>query len=189
MARRNISKRLRFEVLARDGFRCQYCGLGSNATGLHIDHVIAVANGGSNERDNLITACIDCNLGKGAIALTSMPSASQLIDCPFADGWPNDIEDPVFFANKSWAVTGYGLECLFTFYPIPSERLAENRGRFSDWLLHLAEKGRFAARYDDLAEAFRRAIHHHRIAAPFSIPDSIEAGRNEADETLESGLE
>ncbi len=185
MARKNISKRVRFEVLERDGFRCHYCGLSSDATQLHIDHIVAVANGGSNKHDNLITACIDCNLGKGAMALSRMPQASSAIECPFADGWPNDIQDPVYFANKSWVVTDFGLECLFTFYPIPRDRLAESRGAYSDWLLHLAEKGYFAARYDDLAEAFRRAIHHHRIAVPFNVADSIAVGRGQADETLD----
>lgn len=31
----------------------------------HIDHSIAVANGGTNHRNNLYVACISCNLDKG----------------------------------------------------------------------------------------------------------------------------
>jgi len=45
-----ISKRTRFEVLRRDGFRCYYCGTRGNETtggGLTIDHVVAVALGGT----------------------------------------------------------------------------------------------------------------------------------------------
>ena len=32
---------------------------------LHVDHVVAVANGGSNVDENLVTACSNCNHGKG----------------------------------------------------------------------------------------------------------------------------
>lgn len=59
-----ISKSLRFEILARDGFRCGYCGAASSETNLHVDHVIPFAQGGTDEPDNLKAACADCNLGK-----------------------------------------------------------------------------------------------------------------------------
>jgi 5-methylcytosine-specific restriction endonuclease McrA len=58
--------KLRFEVLKRDGFRCRYCGR-SGAQGevkLHVDHVVPVSKGGTNDIDNLVTACEECNLGK-----------------------------------------------------------------------------------------------------------------------------
>lgn len=66
MKRTNIPKRLRFEVLQRDGFRCQYCGAPASKIELHVDHIHPVAAGGTNDPLNLITACIDCNAGKGA---------------------------------------------------------------------------------------------------------------------------
>jgi 5-methylcytosine-specific restriction endonuclease McrA len=31
---------------------------------LHVDHIVAVAEGGGNEEENLIAACSDCNHGK-----------------------------------------------------------------------------------------------------------------------------
>jgi hypothetical protein len=62
--RQKLSKRTRFEVFKRDGFRCQYCGATGTMTTLRCDHIIAVANGGSNEMMNLITACDPCNAGK-----------------------------------------------------------------------------------------------------------------------------
>lgn len=68
--RRPVSKRTRFEVFKRDGFRCAYCGRAPPDVLLHVDHVEAVANGGSNDQTNLVTACSDCNLGKAAVPLT-----------------------------------------------------------------------------------------------------------------------
>jgi hypothetical protein len=67
MKRAGISKRLRFEILRRDGFRCRYCGSGSEEVRLEIDHVHSIANGGAElDPNNLITACFDCNRGKSA---------------------------------------------------------------------------------------------------------------------------
>lgn len=63
--RRSIGARLRFDVLRRDSYTCQYCGRRAPHVSLHIDHVLPVADGGSNELDNLVAACQDCNLGKG----------------------------------------------------------------------------------------------------------------------------
>jgi hypothetical protein len=63
--REAISARRRFEILKRDGFRCQLCGASSeNGSQLHVDHRIPIAKGGSNEDDNLWTLCERCNLGK-----------------------------------------------------------------------------------------------------------------------------
>ena len=73
MARRSLSKRLRFEVFERDGFTCQYCGRTTPAVILEVDHVIPVSKQGSNEPENLITACIDCNRGKHNHDLKASP--------------------------------------------------------------------------------------------------------------------
>ena len=64
-----ITKRVRFEVLRRDGYQCQYCGLRApdTAEGLTIDHVIPVALGGLDDPSNLVAACRDCNAGKTSI--------------------------------------------------------------------------------------------------------------------------
>lgn len=59
-----VSKRLRFEILKRDGFRCRYCGAGADEHDLTVDHVIPVTLGGSTEASNLVAACRDCNAGK-----------------------------------------------------------------------------------------------------------------------------
>lgn len=73
--RKSLSKRVRFEVFKRDAFTCQYCGAHPPAVILHVDHIEAVANGGPNDMDNLVTACEACNLGKGARSLSKIPES------------------------------------------------------------------------------------------------------------------
>lgn len=68
-----LSKKTRFDVFKRDGFKCMYCGAHPPGVLLHIDHIRAVAEGGGNEMDNLVTSCESCNLGKGARALDVVP--------------------------------------------------------------------------------------------------------------------
>ncbi|HVQ45126.1 MAG TPA: HNH endonuclease [Candidatus Saccharimonadia bacterium] len=60
-----IGKGLRFRILARDHFRCVYCGASAHdGARLHVDHVRPRSQGGTNDPSNLVTACSDCNLGK-----------------------------------------------------------------------------------------------------------------------------
>jgi hypothetical protein len=63
-----VTKRTRYEVLRRDGFRCRYCGATPAEAELRIDHVVPVALGGSDAPGNLVAACHDCNAGKAASA-------------------------------------------------------------------------------------------------------------------------
>jgi len=52
--------------MKRDRFRCTYCGAPGTDAELEIDHIIAVARGGSHHISNLTTACRACNQAKGA---------------------------------------------------------------------------------------------------------------------------
>ena len=63
--RKSISKGKRFGIFKRDGFTCQYCGQQPPDTVLHIDHILPVIEGGTNEEMNLVTSCAACNIGKG----------------------------------------------------------------------------------------------------------------------------
>jgi len=62
-----VSKKLRFSVFERDDFTCQYCGKNPNEHDivLEVDHGVSVFDGGDNSLENLVTACFDCNRGKG----------------------------------------------------------------------------------------------------------------------------
>lgn len=78
MTREQISKKTRFDVFKRDGFKRAYCGATPTETiVLEVDHIHPVAEGGTNDIDNLVTACWDCNRGKGAGLLSSVPQSLE----------------------------------------------------------------------------------------------------------------
>ena len=75
--RRGISKRIRFEVFKRDGFACQYCGKKAPDVLLTVDHVSPVSKNGAHDILNFVTACEDCNSGKGARELDDQSVLSK----------------------------------------------------------------------------------------------------------------
>ena len=57
---------LRFKILHRDQYRCQTCGAtAANGAELHIDHILPVSKGGTNDESNLRVLCSECNIGRG----------------------------------------------------------------------------------------------------------------------------
>jgi 5-methylcytosine-specific restriction endonuclease McrA len=52
----------RRNVLHRDNYTCQYCGTRNNLT---LDHVFPRSRGGKDTWDNVVTACLKCNVKKG----------------------------------------------------------------------------------------------------------------------------
>lgn len=65
-----VTPKIRFEVLKRDNFTCQYCGAHGEGVVLEVDHIIPISKGGTSDMGNLITACFDCNRGKGSDLVT-----------------------------------------------------------------------------------------------------------------------
>lgn len=83
MSRKQISAGVRFAVLRRDNFTCQYCGAKAPDVELHVDHIHPLCHGGTNDMVNLITACKDCNLGKSGDkfdALCNSPLGISLLE-------------------------------------------------------------------------------------------------------------
>jgi hypothetical protein len=64
--RTGLNPKSRWQVFARDSFTCRYCGKRPPDIILEADHKTSVAQGGKDELENLITACLECNRGKGA---------------------------------------------------------------------------------------------------------------------------
>jgi len=62
--REQLSASTRVDVLNRDGRRCRMCGRTSAVVELHVDHIVPVSRGGTNDMSNLQALCRDCNLGK-----------------------------------------------------------------------------------------------------------------------------
>jgi hypothetical protein len=69
-----VTKRTRYEVLARDKNTCRYCGGKAPDVVLTIDHVTPTALGGTDDPSNLVAACKDCNAGKSS----SSPDAATV---------------------------------------------------------------------------------------------------------------
>lgn len=64
---REINWRLRAKVLIKHSCICRMCGdspAKNPATILHVDHILAWANGGETVEHNLQTLCEKCNIGK-----------------------------------------------------------------------------------------------------------------------------
>lgn len=68
--RRNVSLRLRFYIMQRDGHTCQTCGAYPPEARLEVDHKIPLSKGGSNDEENLWTLCFECNRGKADIHIS-----------------------------------------------------------------------------------------------------------------------
>lgn len=59
-----LTNSAREAVYARDGGTCVYCRMFLDRNGGHVDHVVPVCQGGTNDLDNLVLACSACNLQK-----------------------------------------------------------------------------------------------------------------------------
>lgn len=66
-------KRLRFMILRRDAWTCQYCGrTAKDGATITLDHVVPLSKGGDWCWNNLVAACERCNTGKSNILLTDL---------------------------------------------------------------------------------------------------------------------
>jgi hypothetical protein len=141
-----VSRRLRFEILRRDGHACRYCGAMAPDTKLTVDHVIPVALGGSDEPSNLVTACADCNAGK-----TSISPDSGLVEDVASDAlrWARAIEQSAhnLLADREltdaltdrflaeWQKWYYPVEVTVSAEPVPptGDVLVDNWRRLLGW--------------------------------------------------------
>lgn len=62
--RKPISKEIRQLVYNKCNGHCAYCGCELEYKDMQVDHIVAVGNGGSNDIDNLLPSCRQCNYDK-----------------------------------------------------------------------------------------------------------------------------
>jgi 5-methylcytosine-specific restriction endonuclease McrA len=62
---RHTVKFNRRNIFARDNNQCQFCGKRFPTNELSLDHVVPRSQGGLSSWENIVCACIDCNVRKG----------------------------------------------------------------------------------------------------------------------------
>lgn len=74
------SQAQRRAVRERAGDCCEYCRLPASGgtVAFHVDHIVPLKHGGSNDNDNLCLACYKCNAHKGH-DLTGVDPQTQAI--------------------------------------------------------------------------------------------------------------
>ena len=61
----HVVKFNRRNIFLRDHNRCQYCRRRFSSAELSLDHVVPRSRGGRTTWDNIVSACLKCNVGKG----------------------------------------------------------------------------------------------------------------------------
>ena len=72
-------------LFARDRMLCLYCGDHFHRGELTRDHVIPLSKGGRDSWENVVTACLACNIRKGSH--TPQQAAMPLLAVPYRPSW------------------------------------------------------------------------------------------------------
>jgi Uma2 family endonuclease len=71
------------QVFGRDGFVCVYCGFDGNGFNnwrqLSVNHLRPAGSGGTDSRDNLVTACYFCNSATSRMTFSADKSADEIL--------------------------------------------------------------------------------------------------------------
>jgi 5-methylcytosine-specific restriction endonuclease McrA len=102
----------RRNLYARDGNKCQYCGKKYSTSDLSLDHVVPRSLGGKTTWENIVCACLKCNIKKGGrtpemahmhlIAPPKKPRRNPVITVKLADG--RYASWKAFLDNAYWSV-------------------------------------------------------------------------------------
>src|SRR6266702_4097564 len=102
-----ISSQVWAQVRERAQNACEYCHLhqdDSPLAALHVEHIIPKIHGGSDDRDNLALACIDCNLHKGTNLTGIDPETNEITQLfhPRRQAWEDHFESQgIYLAGKT----------------------------------------------------------------------------------------
>lgn len=67
VVKQRVPQWTRRQVIREAGYTCQYCG--KCEADMTVDHIVPVADGGTNDKANLVCCCLDCNKKKGYMPL------------------------------------------------------------------------------------------------------------------------
>jgi len=102
----------RRNLFARDRNTCQYCGKRFTTSELTLDHIVPRSLGGTTCWDNIVCACVDCNVRKGGrtpeqahlhlIRPASKPRRNPALSISLTDGRYSSWRQ--FLDNAYWDV-------------------------------------------------------------------------------------
>jgi 5-methylcytosine-specific restriction endonuclease McrA len=72
-------------LFARDRYLCLYCGQHFHKTSLTRDHVVPLSKGGRDHWENVVCACLHCNVRKGC--RTPQQAHMPLLAVPYRPSW------------------------------------------------------------------------------------------------------
>jgi 5-methylcytosine-specific restriction endonuclease McrA len=72
-------------LFARDRNLCMYCGTHFSRGDLTRDHVVPLSRGGRDTWENVVTACLHCNVKKGG--RTPQQASMPLLAVPYRPSW------------------------------------------------------------------------------------------------------
>ena len=72
-------------LFARDAYLCLYCGRQHGRQQLTRDHVVPISRGGRDQWQNVVSACIACNVRKGS--RTPAEAGMPLLAVPYRPSW------------------------------------------------------------------------------------------------------
>ena len=91
----------RKNILLRDQYQCQYCGVKCRAGAISIDHIVPKSGGGKTSWLNVVAACHDCNRRKGSLSLEQ--AGMKLLRPPKRPSWKDLIADINHSGEAGWA--------------------------------------------------------------------------------------
>ena len=93
----------RANVLLRDNYECQYCGVNhkDEKSLLTLDHVLPRFHGGKTRWDNVVAACSACNLKK-AHFLEMKPKCGDPRRPSYYDLVAKSMKNPIVVPDQSW---------------------------------------------------------------------------------------
>jgi len=104
---KNVVKFNRRNIFLRDENRCQYCGHRFPTQQLSLDHVVPRSQGGLTNWENIVCACLRCNVRKGgrtpseagmrlkkkAVKPRRSPMLSHQLTCVKYESWKQFLDD------------------------------------------------------------------------------------------------
>jgi len=102
----------RYNIFARDGNRCQYCGAQHARSELNLDHVIPRSRGGRSVWENVVCSCLRCNRVKGG--RTPAEAGMRLVHAPRRPEWtPFMLETFSLRRYREWAPFLSGVDAAY----------------------------------------------------------------------------